>query len=68
MGASHLAPSLIYGDLCIYVASLKKLDKLSARVEILSCGKFVISWMTNMIAQYSALRRDISAVQNQVSP
>ncbi len=40
MGASHLASSLIYGDLCIYVAELKKLDKLSALVEILSFGKF----------------------------
>lgn len=40
MGASHLAPSLIYGDLCIYVVELKKLDKLSALVEILSFGKF----------------------------
>lgn len=39
MGASHLASSLIYGDLCIYVAELKKLDKLSALVEILSFGK-----------------------------
>ncbi len=39
MGASHLAPSLIYGDLCIYVAESEKLDKLSAVVEILSFGK-----------------------------
>lgn len=40
MGTSHLASSLIYGDLCIYVAELKKLGKLSALVEILSSGKF----------------------------
>lgn len=54
MGAFHLASSLIYGDLCIYVA-----DKLSAQLEILSFGKFAahpgISWMTNMIVQYSLL-------------
>lgn len=59
MGASHLASSLIYGDLCIYVAELKKLDKLNALLEILSFGKFWarsgISWMTNMIAQYTVL-------------
>lgn len=39
MGASHLASSLIYGDVCMYVAELKKLGKLSALVEILSLGK-----------------------------
>lgn len=54
MDTFHLASSLIYGDLCIYVA-----DKLSALVEILSLGKFGarfgISWMTNMIAQYTVL-------------
>lgn len=40
MGVFRLASSLIYGDLCIYVAELRKLDKLSALVEILSFGKF----------------------------
>lgn len=40
MDGFHLACSLIYGDLCIYVAELRKLDKLSALVEILSFGKF----------------------------
>lgn len=59
MGASHLASSLIYGHLCIYEAELKKLDKLSALVEILSVGKFGacfgISWVTNTIAQYTVL-------------
>ena len=59
MGASHFASSLIYGDLCIYVAELKSLDKLSALVEILSFGefraRFGISRMTNMIAQYTLL-------------
>lgn len=64
MGAFHLASSLIYGDLCIYVA-----DKLSALVEILSWGKFGarfgISWMTNVIAQYTVLC--CQTVQYQVS-
>lgn len=59
MGASRLAPSLIYGDLCIYVAELGKLDRLSALVEILSFGEFGarlgISRMTNVIAQYTVL-------------
>lgn len=59
MGAFHLASSLIYGDLCIYVAELRKLDKLIALVEILSFSKFGarsgISWMTNLIAQYTVL-------------
>lgn len=73
MGAFHLASSLIYGDLCMYVTELRKLDKLSALVEILSFGKFGtrsgISWMTNMIAQYTVLcflTQDL-AVQDQVS-
>lgn len=34
MGAFGLAPSLIYGDLCIYGA-----DELAALVEILSWGR-----------------------------
>lgn len=71
MGASHLAPSLIYGDLCIYVAVLKKSDKLSALVEILSFGmfgaRFGISWMTNVIAQYTVLCSQTQALQYQVS-
>lgn len=73
MGAFHLASSLIYGYLCIYVAELRKLDKLSALVEILSFSKFGarsgISWMTNLIAQYTVLccqTQDL-AVQYQVS-
>lgn len=54
MVACYFASSLIYGNVCIYVAELKKLGRLSALVEILSFGKlgahFAISWMTNMIA------------------
>lgn len=59
MGVSHLASSIIYGNVCIYVTELKKLGMLSALVEILSFGKlgarFGISWMTNMIAQNTVL-------------
>lgn len=54
MCGSHLASSLIYGNVCIYVAELKKLGKLSALVEILPFSKLAhtleISWITNMTA------------------
>ena len=63
MGASHLASSIIYGNICIYVAELKKLGMFRALVEILSHGKlgarFGISWMTKMIAtEYSVVLLD----------
>ena len=43
---SHLASCLNYGNVCVYVAGLKKLDKLSAMVEILSFGKLAHAWET----------------------
>lgn len=59
MAMFHLASSLIYGDLCMYETELKKLGEFRILGEILSCGKsgefFRIGWMTNMIAQCTAL-------------